>query len=572
MDLQQHQQYQHQQQHQHQHQQQQQQQQQHQHQQQQQQQQQQQRPSPVQEMLSETGDGRKRRRTSTNYGANAGKKYVHWTDDQVERLSAYLMQHVEFATSPSMEACEAIKMKIFASETEVTPKRLFGKICNMRAAYRRNEAKLMTQSNNGLDLLPMSRTSSSTSSGDGARLTNTSDSASSLHTRQGVFTVPGDGRKRRMRRHYQMDNIYSEYDSKRQQQQQPNGGTGGGAGAGAVGSTATTSFMTYRKKGHASALIMSSPAGAGEEEEDVEGERRKPEGGIHFQSVNRYPGGEGGGSSAVVSAAATAAAAVAAAAVAGNGGNGGAPHYLVAPMTGGVGETRKLGRNGEEDDEEDDEDEEEDEDEDDEDEEEDEDEDDEEGYGTVREQLDSLVNDLHASLNEQRELWQQLMVGAISPSSNSEYTIFGRGTEKTGTTGGLRLGGVGEGVGVGGGGMGGMGEIEKTVLAGGEGQNMTRVLQEYLDRKLMQDAQIHKNIMGAVERVAKIQSAAQVKAARSLERVAVVLERVVKRSNGGGNGGDVNGNMNGNMNMNMNGNVNMNGNMNMNGHMNVNVL
>lgn len=85
----------------------------------------------------------KRRRSSTNYGSNAGKKYVRWTDEQVERL----LRHVPFdAASPSLEACEAIKARVFPHDDDVTPKRLFGKICNMRAAQRRSEGK----SNNGV--------------------------------------------------------------------------------------------------------------------------------------------------------------------------------------------------------------------------------------------------------------------------------------------------------------------------------------------------------------------------------------------------------------------------------------
>lgn len=73
-----------------------------------------------------------------NFGANYGKKYIHWTDRQVELLSTYLKEHVSFATSPCIEACELIKMKVFPNDDDITPKRLFGKICNMRAAYRRS--------------------------------------------------------------------------------------------------------------------------------------------------------------------------------------------------------------------------------------------------------------------------------------------------------------------------------------------------------------------------------------------------------------------------------------------------
>lgn len=67
------------------------------------------------------------------------KKYVHWKDSQMTSLANYLQNHVEYAISPSLKLCCRIKKEVFPDDDEVTPKRLFGKICNVRAAFRRSE-------------------------------------------------------------------------------------------------------------------------------------------------------------------------------------------------------------------------------------------------------------------------------------------------------------------------------------------------------------------------------------------------------------------------------------------------
>lgn len=69
---------------------------------------------------------------------HSGKKYVHWKDSQLVLLSNYLQNHVKYATSPSLESCYNIKRDVFPDDDEVTPKRLFGKICNVRAAFKRS--------------------------------------------------------------------------------------------------------------------------------------------------------------------------------------------------------------------------------------------------------------------------------------------------------------------------------------------------------------------------------------------------------------------------------------------------
>lgn len=66
------------------------------------------------------------------------KKYIHWKEAQMVLLSEYLQKHVEYATSPSLESCFYIKRDVFPDDEEVTPKRLFGKICNVRAAFKRS--------------------------------------------------------------------------------------------------------------------------------------------------------------------------------------------------------------------------------------------------------------------------------------------------------------------------------------------------------------------------------------------------------------------------------------------------
>lgn len=104
-------------------------------------------------------------------GSNFGKKYIHWTNHQIELLSSYLKKHPSFATSPSMDACQLIKADVFSDDDDVTPKRLFGKICNMRAAYKR-------------------------SGGD-----------------QNIV-LDSFGRRRQKRRHIQMDPIYKNFESR----------------------------------------------------------------------------------------------------------------------------------------------------------------------------------------------------------------------------------------------------------------------------------------------------------------------------------------------------------------------
>lgn len=71
-------------------------------------------------------------------GSHRNKRYIHWKESQMEKLSKYLETHVDYATSPSLESCFYIKRDVFPDEDEVTPKRLFGKICNMRAAFKRS--------------------------------------------------------------------------------------------------------------------------------------------------------------------------------------------------------------------------------------------------------------------------------------------------------------------------------------------------------------------------------------------------------------------------------------------------
>lgn len=73
-----------------------------------------------------------------NSNPNAGKKYIHWKESQMVLLSEYLESHVEYAVSPSLEFCCIIKRDVFPDDDEVTPKRLFGKICNVKAAFRRS--------------------------------------------------------------------------------------------------------------------------------------------------------------------------------------------------------------------------------------------------------------------------------------------------------------------------------------------------------------------------------------------------------------------------------------------------
>lgn len=106
-------------------------------------------------------------------GSNFGKKYIHWTNNQIELLSSYLKKHPSFATSPSMDACQLIKAEVFPEDDDVTPKRLFGKICNMKAAYKR-------------------------SGGD-----------------QNIV-LDSFGRRRQKRRHVQMDPIYKNFESRRE--------------------------------------------------------------------------------------------------------------------------------------------------------------------------------------------------------------------------------------------------------------------------------------------------------------------------------------------------------------------
>ncbi len=73
--------------------------------------------------------------------AERSKKYLHWKESQMELLTKYLQTHVDYATSPCLESCYYIKRDVFPDDDEVTPKRLFGKICNMRAAFRRSGSK-----------------------------------------------------------------------------------------------------------------------------------------------------------------------------------------------------------------------------------------------------------------------------------------------------------------------------------------------------------------------------------------------------------------------------------------------
>lgn len=118
-------------------------------------------------------------------GRYGGKKYIHWKESQMEVLSKYLQAHVDYATAPSLEKCYLIKRDVFQNDDEVTPKRLFGKICNMRAAFRR--------SGGGLDSILPSRVTDHTN----------------LALQDDAIDL---AKKKRRRRHSHMDSIYYEHD------------------------------------------------------------------------------------------------------------------------------------------------------------------------------------------------------------------------------------------------------------------------------------------------------------------------------------------------------------------------
>lgn len=185
-------------------------------------------------------------------GPNTGKKYIPWKTHQIELLSQYLKEHVTYATSPSIDSCRIIKMEVFPDDEEVTPRRLFGKICNMRAAYRKLENSGLVagvrgrrkstnpavyggfvMSNNRPNI--ESNASEYIRDSRHASVTSTSvpgssemNSSSTTHSNSTSFTSAGDSsvnqsihqsteprRKARRRRHYQMDSIYSEFDPNR---------------------------------------------------------------------------------------------------------------------------------------------------------------------------------------------------------------------------------------------------------------------------------------------------------------------------------------------------------------------
>lgn len=177
-------------------------------------------------------------------GPNTGKKYIPWKTHQIELLSQYLKEHVTFATSPSIDSCRIIKMEVFPDDEEVTPRRLFGKICNMRAAYRKLENSGLAagvrgrrkstnpavyggfvmstrlNNNNASEYNGESRSPSVTSTSiPGPLVMNNTPPISTSFTsagessaNQSIYQSAEPRRKARRRRHYQMDSIYSEFD------------------------------------------------------------------------------------------------------------------------------------------------------------------------------------------------------------------------------------------------------------------------------------------------------------------------------------------------------------------------